>query len=143
MSALLFPGLNSRKLDMKAPYPSLTQRQMISISTTIKFYEGYLKVRTSIYPCEGDDRIVNPVIKQVVLDVLKPIEPRLPDFASKLCALEGINRVDVSLVEMNVQTMSLKVVIEGSAIDFESLEERMGEIGAVIHSVDQVIVEEE
>lgn len=86
---------------------------------------------------------MTPAIKRIVLDVLKPHEPPLPEFASKLCALEGITRVDISLVEMNTRTMSLKVVIEGSVIDFESLKEHMGEIGAVIHSVDQVIVEEE
>ena len=77
------------------------------------------------------------------MDVLKPHEPPLPDFASRLCALEGITRVDISLVEMDERTMSLKVIIEGPDIDFEFLKEQMNEIGAVIHSVDQVIVEEE
>ena len=85
---------------------------------------------------------MTPVIKYVVLDVLKPHEPPLTDFASKLCTLEGITRVDISLVEMDTKTMSLKVVIEGNAIDFESLREHINDVGAVIHSIDQVIVEE-
>lgn len=94
-------------------------------------------------PQEGNDKIVNPAIKRLVLDVLKPHEPNLPEFASKLCTLEGIEGVDVTLIEMDERTESLKVIIDGSAIDFKRLKEHMGDIGAVIHSVDQVTVEKE
>jgi len=85
---------------------------------------------------------VTPEINHLVLDVLKPHEPPLPDFATKLCNLEGITRVDISLVEMDERTMSLRVIIEGPSIDFEFLKEHISEIGAVIHSVDKVIVTE-
>ncbi|MCD6263526.1 hypothetical protein CW700_02045 [Candidatus Bathyarchaeota archaeon] len=84
---------------------------------------------------------MTPAIKRLVLDVLKPHEPPLPDFASTLCTMRGVKRVDVSLVEMDERTMSLKVVIEGPDIDFDFLKEHMGDMGAVIHSVDQVVVE--
>jgi len=82
-------------------------------------------------------------IRYLVLDVLKPHEPPLPDFASKLCTLKNIKKVDISLVEIDERTESLKVVIEGSAIDFESLKGHVNDIGGVIHSVDQVIVEKD
>lgn len=83
----------------------------------------------------------DPVIRKLVLDVLKPHQPPLPKFASFLCELEGIVLVDVSLVEMDERTESLKVVLSGEGIDFENLKEHMAEQGAVIHSVDQVVVE--
>lgn len=83
----------------------------------------------------------DPEIKEIVLDVLKAHEPPLPDFASFLCELEGVIHVDISLVEMDEKTVSLKVILGGNDIDFEKLKEHIGERGAVIHSVDQVIVE--
>jgi hypothetical protein len=42
---------------------------------------------------------------------------------------------------MDEKTESLKIVISGHDIDYEALREHMGKQGAVIHSVDQVIVE--
>ena len=82
-----------------------------------------------------------PQIKHLVLDVLKPHAPSLPEFASYLGELEGVTKVDVSLVEMDERTESLKVVLQGVEIDFDDLKEHMEKQGAVIHSVDQVIVE--
>lgn len=82
-----------------------------------------------------------PEIKALVLDVLKPHSPPLPEFATYLSELEGVHKVDVTLVEMDEKTESLKVVLNGVSIDFDALKEHMGRQGAVIHSVDQVIVE--
>ncbi len=82
-----------------------------------------------------------PEIKHLVLDVLKPHAPPLPEFASFLAELHGVTRVDVSLVEMDERTESLKVVLHGTKINFEALKAHMARQGAVIHSVDQVIVE--
>lgn len=83
----------------------------------------------------------SPQIKHLVLDVLKPHAPSLPEFASFLGELRGVTRVDVSLVEMDERTESLKVVIEGTEINYDQLKEHMARQGAVIHSVDQVVVE--
>jgi len=82
-----------------------------------------------------------PKIKNLVLDVLKPHSPPLPEFASFLTELDGIERVDITLVEMDEKTESLKVELSGSAIDYEALKEHVGKQGAVIHSVDHVVVE--
>ena len=82
-----------------------------------------------------------PKIKHLVLDVLKPHSPPLPEFASFLTELNGIERVDVTLVEMDEKTESLKVELSGISINYEALKEHVGKQGAVIHSVDQVIVE--
>ncbi len=80
-------------------------------------------------------------IKHLVLDVLKPHSPPLPEFASFLTELNGIEKVDITLVEMDEKTESLKVVLSGTAIEYDALKEHVGKQGAVIHSVDQVIVE--
>ncbi len=84
-----------------------------------------------------------PKIKELVLDVLKPHTPPLPDFASFLAELKGIELVEVSLVEMDERTESLGVILQGDDIDYGSLKAHMGKQGAVIHSVDKVRVENE
>ena len=84
-----------------------------------------------------------PEIKAMVLDVLKPHSPPLPEFAVFLGELAGIDEVDVTVVEMDERTESLRIVISGPSINYEDLKEHMGKQGAVIHSVDQVIVEKE
>jgi hypothetical protein len=87
------------------------------------------------------EKLSEPKIKNLVLDVLKPHSPPLPEFASFLTELNGIERVDITLVEMDEKTESLKVELSGISIDYEALKEHVGKQGAVIHSVDQVIVE--
>ena len=82
-------------------------------------------------------------IKHLVLDVLKPHEPSLPEFASSLAELKEVTRVDVSLIEMDEKTESLKVTLEGVGIQFDEIKQHMGRLGAVIHSVDQVIIEKQ
>ena len=85
--------------------------------------------------------MVEPKIKVIILDVLKPRTPSLPLFATFLAKLENVERVEVTLVEMDAKTDSLKVVLYGSGIDYDALKEHVGRDGAVIHSVDQVKVE--
>lgn len=80
-------------------------------------------------------------IKNLVLDVLKPHSPPLPEFASFLTELDGIEKVEITLVEMDEKTESLKVVLTGSDIEYEALKEHVGKQGAVVHSVDHVVVE--
>lgn len=82
-------------------------------------------------------------ITHLVLDVLKPHEPSLPEFASSLAGLKGITKVDVSLIEMDERTESLKVILEGIGIYFDEIKQHMSKLGAVIHSVDQVIIEKQ
>lgn len=86
--------------------------------------------------------MVKKGIRHIVLDVLKPHQPSLTEFAEYICELKEVNRADVSLIEMDERTDSLKVVIDGNSVNFENLKEHISKIGAVIHSVDQVIVEE-
>jgi len=55
--------------------------------------------------------------------------------------MDGITKVDISVVEMDEKTETLKVIIDGTQLDYEGLRSHMARQGAVIHSVDQVIVE--
>lgn len=72
---------------------------------------------------------------------MKPHQPPLPEFAQSLGEMEGVSRVDIQVVEMDEKTESLKVIVDGVGLDFESLRSHMARQGAVIHSVDKVVVE--
>jgi hypothetical protein len=82
-----------------------------------------------------------PQITHLELDVLKPHSPPLPEFAAYLGELKEVTRIDIAVVEMDEKTESLKVIVDGLGLDYEILRSHMARQGAVIHSVDKVIVE--
>ncbi len=85
----------------------------------------------------GEGRLVSD-IKRIVLDVLKPHKPSLVDMSLRLSGLKGVEGVSLTLDEVDQETESVKVTIEGPSINFPSVEEALRELGAVIHSVDLV-----
>jgi hypothetical protein len=86
-------------------------------------------------------KLEKPRITHLVLDVLKPHQPPLPEFASFMGELPGLTKIDISVVEMDEKTESLKIIVEGTNLDYEELRSHMARQGAVIHSVDKVVVE--
>ncbi len=77
-------------------------------------------------------------LKRLVLDVLKPHKPSLIELAQRLSTLKGIEGVNCSLDEVDQETETVKVTIEGTAIGYDGVEAVLRELGAVIHSVDEV-----
>lgn len=82
-----------------------------------------------------------PRLTKVVLDVLKTHIPSLIEFSNEISKVEGVLRVEAELVEVDAETDSIKLVIEGDGIDYEELEKTIKKLGAAIHSIDQVVVE--
>ena len=77
-------------------------------------------------------------IKRIILDVLKPHKPSIIILAEKIAEIEGISGVNISLEEVDAETDSVKLTIEGTNIDYDKVNEKISECGAVIHSVDGV-----
>ena len=77
-------------------------------------------------------------LKRLVLDVLKPHKPSLIELAQRLSSLKGIDGVNCSLDEVDQETETVKVTIEGTVIAYDNVEAVLRELGAVIHSVDEV-----
>lgn len=78
------------------------------------------------------------MIKHVVLDVLKPHLPNTLDFTVALADQLPNSRVEVTVIEIDEKTDSLEVRIESPSIDFDLVTEVITELGASIHSIDQV-----
>ena len=81
------------------------------------------------------------LVKRLVLDVLKPHQPNALEFSRALAGTDGKSRVHITVLEVDEQTETLKVVIEGEAIDFEAIQASIGEMGGSLHSIDEVEVQ--
>jgi hypothetical protein len=78
------------------------------------------------------------MIRRLVLDVLKPHNPSVVELSEALSHLEGVEGVNVIIYEIDQQVENAKVIVAGSSIDFESIKKKLQELGATIHSVDEV-----
>lgn len=77
-------------------------------------------------------------IKKLVLDVLKPHEPSIVEMSRRLAGLHGVVGVNCVIEEVDQETESIKITIEGGSVDYAKVEASVREMGAVIHSVDSV-----
>ena len=78
-------------------------------------------------------------IRRIVLDVLKPHSPRLTDLALMLARDEHVNGLNISLKEVDQNTESITITLEGDDLSYDSIKEILEQAGAVIHSIDQVV----
>jgi uncharacterized protein len=77
-------------------------------------------------------------IKRLVLDVLKPHKPSILDLAKRICKLPHVTGVNLSIQEVDTETETVKITVEGNDVDFDELEAVIEDMGAVIHSIDEV-----
>lgn len=81
------------------------------------------------------------LLTKVVLDVLKPHKPTIIEMAKALSDVNGVERVNIIIREMDAETETVKVTIEGKGIRFNELETTIERLGASIHSIDEVEIE--
>jgi len=79
-------------------------------------------------------------VRRIVLDVLKPHSPSVIELSSQLADLEGVDGVDISLIEMDQKVENVKITCEGDSIDYEKVEKVIKHSGGSIHSLDKVSV---
>jgi len=82
-------------------------------------------------------------VKRVVLDVLKPHQPNALEFSRSIAAVGADYRVRLTVIEMDENTETLQMVVEGSDIDFEVLQTSISAMGGSLHSIDEVEVQNE
>ena len=78
------------------------------------------------------------MIRRLVLDVLKPHKPSVVEVSEALSHLEGVEGVNVIIYEIDQQVENAKIIIAGISINFEDIKNKLSELGATIHSVDEV-----
>ena len=79
-------------------------------------------------------------IKRLVLDVLKPHQPYVSEFACTIAAKAEDSYVKLKVLEMDDKTETLEIIIEGSDLDLDTIVSAIREMGGSLHSVDGVEV---
>lgn len=78
-------------------------------------------------------------IRRIVLDVAKGLnKPTLVEVANEIGKVKGIEAVNLSVNEMDMETMGIIITVEGDGIDSEELISSIEEIGCAVHSIDEV-----
>jgi hypothetical protein len=81
-----------------------------------------------------------PVIKRVVLDVLKPHQPNALEFATALAERHGGCRFKVTVTEVDEKTETTVLAVECEDVPYAAIVASIGELGASVHSIDEVEV---
>lgn len=77
-------------------------------------------------------------IRRVVIDVLKPHEPPLTEFAERVTETETVEGASASLIELDQDVQNLKITVEGADVDLDAVESTVEGLGGTVHSVDEV-----
>jgi len=78
-------------------------------------------------------------IRRVVLDVLKPHDPSIIELAGELSDLSGVEAVNISIYEIDRRVENAKITIEGNDLNYDDVLKIIGENGATVHSIDEVV----
>ncbi len=78
-------------------------------------------------------------IKRLVLDVLKPHKPSIIELSKCVSVTKGVSGVNCSLDEVDQDTETVKITVEGDDINFDAVSSAIESAGGVIHSIDSVV----
>lgn len=81
-----------------------------------------------------------PLIKRVVLDVLKPHQPSVLELARTIAERHDGCYVKITVVEMDEKTETTMIDIAGNDIIFDDIVETITSLGGSVHSIDEVEV---
>ncbi|MFO7872407.1 MAG: DUF211 domain-containing protein [Candidatus Undinarchaeales archaeon] len=82
----------------------------------------------------------NYPVRVVVVDVLKPHKPNIVEFGKVICKEKSVNNANITVYAIDEKTESLKVILEGKDIDFAEVRKAIEKHGAVVHSIDKVVI---
>ena len=79
-------------------------------------------------------------IRRLVLDVDKAISrPSMVEIAQVIDGVQGVAGFNITVLEIDVETIGTEVTIEGEHLDYETLRRAIESTGAVVHSIDQLV----
>lgn len=78
-------------------------------------------------------------IRRVILDVGKSLSrPTFVELINAIDTVPGVEAVNATVTEMDMETMGISITVEGNGIEYEELIETIERTGSVVHSVDQI-----
>lgn len=80
-------------------------------------------------------------VRRLQLDVDKAVaRPDLVDLAEAIDAVPGVEAVNITVTDIDVETMGTEVTIEGDNIELSTLFSAIEKVGAALHSIDEIVV---
>lgn len=80
-------------------------------------------------------------VRRLQLDVDKAVQrPSLLDLAEVMEAVNGVEAVNITATDIDVETIGTEVTVEGDGIDVAAMFLAIERAGAVLHSIDEVVV---
>ena len=81
-------------------------------------------------------------VKKLTLDSLKPREPSIRVLSTAVCEVDGVEEVNITVIEVDANTETIKIVVQGSDVNYDEVCETIQNHGAVVRSVDEILVRE-
>lgn len=80
-------------------------------------------------------------IRQLLLDVDKAVaRPSLTEIAEALDGCRGVEAVNITVEEIDIETVGMNVTVEGAEMDYDEIVQAIESTGAVVHSLDQIAI---
>lgn len=80
-------------------------------------------------------------VRRLQLDVDKAVaRPDLLDLAQAIGTVHGVEAVNITVTDIDIETMGTEVTIEGDNIDVNGVFTAIEKAGAALHSIDEVVV---
>jgi uncharacterized protein len=79
-------------------------------------------------------------IRRLTLDVDKSIaRPSVLELTKAVESSPGVEAVNVTVIEIDLETVGMDVTVEGKEIDYAALLKAIEQAGAVVNSIDQIV----
>jgi hypothetical protein len=78
-------------------------------------------------------------VRRLVVDILKPHEPDTVEVAAAVADCQGVAGVNAGLLETDKEVQNVKLTVEGASIPVERVHETIADLGATVHSTDEVV----
>ena len=79
-------------------------------------------------------------IRRLVLDVDKAVaKPTVTELAEAICGVAGVEAVNITVTEIDIETVGFNVTIEGEHVSYRDLVQAIEHTGAAVHSIDQLV----
>ncbi|MBD3311898.1 hypothetical protein GF352_00335 [archaeon] len=76
----------------------------------------------------------------IVIDVLKPHKPNILELGKAICEDKSVINANISVYAIDEKTENVKITIDGKDINYDKVKGIIDEHGAVIHSLDKVVL---
>lgn len=79
-------------------------------------------------------------IRRLALDVDKAVaRPDLMALAAAIEGVPGVEGVNITVTEIDIETVGMNVTVEGERIDFDALSKAIEKAGAAVNCIDQIV----